>query len=178
MWLGWGADGRVDDTDHTPHARPCGAPSVAHNACSNFMPTSVQFSCFSAFSPAHIKPRAPVQRYHFYQSSSQAFDSLPQSILAVTLVSNVNRVISTTSIIMIAATVPSARFATSARVAPVTARGVVARAMKAPEPETDAVPSSTSEGGVKDSSSAITLDVPSQAVDTPVLGPVQGVCPH
>ena len=45
--------------------------------------------------------------------------------------------------------------------------------MKASEPETDAVPSFTSEGGVKDTS-AVALDVPSQAVDTPVLGPVQG----
>ena len=77
---------------------------------------------------------------------------------------------------MIATSVPSARFATSARVAAVPARGVVARCMKSPEPETDAAPSSTSEGGVKDTSSAIALDAPSQPVETAVLGPVQGAC--
>lgn len=72
---------------------------------------------------------------------------------------------------MFAATVSSsARFTSSAR-AP--ARCLVARCMKAPEPETDSIPGSTSEGGVTDAS-AVRLDVPVAVVDTAVLGPVQG----
>lgn len=72
---------------------------------------------------------------------------------------------------MIATTASANRFSMSARCAP--ARRVAAQCMKAPEPETDAVPPSTSAGGVKDATS-VQLDVPSQAVDTAVLGPVQG----
>ena len=120
--------------------------------------------------PAHIKAAHGYLPQQIYQSSSLTRLSTP-----TTLFFHLHTLHPIYFNIMIAASVPSARFATGVRVA-TPARGVVARCMRTPEPETDAVPSSTSEGGVKDAS-AIALDVPSQTVDTPVLGPVQGESP-